>query len=231
MNKKILLFLIVAILVLGIIGCTKRNDINDNKKVLKLEFFPNKSVSLKLEDDSLVKSKSINLNHKTLTERNESLYNNEKDLDVLVKYIKDTLNIEINNRWKVMVHYYNTDKTAGFVEFVYTIGEINTNRSIIFNINENKYDMIYSSCLTENIDETDLTNRINIFKNKYIQGKRDLAADETFYQEQTNFVYYINTDMLVYSYTYFFKYSFGAINNEWGTIRIIDENGDAVVAK
>lgn len=53
------------------------------------------------------------------------------------------------------------------VEFIYTIGEINTNRSIIFNIDENKYDIVYYKCLTDKINENKLKKlRINIFKKK-----------------------------------------------------------------
>lgn len=53
------------------------------------------------------------------------------------------------------------------VEFIYTIGEINTNRSIILNIDENKYDIVYYKCLTDKINENKLKKlRINIFKKK-----------------------------------------------------------------
>lgn len=85
------------------------------------------------------------------------------------------------------------------VEFIYTIGEINTNRSIIFNIDENKYDIVYYKCLTDKINENKLKNlRINIFKKK-----RDLQSAEEFYDEVAKYIYYINADALIYSYQCF----------------------------
>lgn len=86
------------------------------------------------------------------------------------------------------------------VEFIYTIGEINTNRSIIFNIDENKYDIVYYKCLTDKINE----NKLKKIKNKYIQEKRDLQSGEEFYGEVTKYIYYINADALIYSYQCFF---------------------------
>ena len=36
---------------------------------------------------------------------------------------------------------------------------------------------------------------------------------------------------LVYNYAYFTKYDMGIINNDWGTVRLIDENGNAIPIK
>ncbi len=138
------------------------------------------------------------------------------------------LNVEINSSWKVTVHYYDADKTVGMVKFIYTVGEISTNRSIVFNINAEKFDTVSYKCLSEEIDESDLLDRLNKFNNKYVQGKRQLQEGETFYEEQTDFIYYIHSDTLVYSYAYYFQYNEGIINNDWGTELVIDKNGNAV---
>ncbi len=201
--------------------------IDDEQEVLALEDYRNNPVSHNFEEDSLLNTVNIDLPHTSLDERNESFYNNEEEFDVLVQYIRDALHVEINDRWKVFVHYYDTDKTVGMVQFIYTIGEINTNRSILFNISGSKYDTLYYKCLTGDIDEADLSTRINLFKSKYIQGKRELQEGESFYKEQTSFTYYIHSDILMYSYAYFFQYDIGVINNDWGTERIIDKNGNA----
>lgn len=249
--KKLLVLLLALTLALALAACGNQNPMQEipqneaveqsqlpqsepidkntsEKEVLELENFSEALVVSDFEEDYLPETKSISLPHMTLNERNESVYGNEEELDVLVQFIKDTLGVEIDSRWKVFVHYYDMDKTVGMVQFLYTVGEINTNRSIVFNIKEGKYDTAYYKCLSEKIDETDLMNRVAAFKNKYVQGKRTLQDGETFYEEQTNFVYYINADKLVYSYAYFFQYDIGVVNNDWGTIRIINENGDAV---
>ena len=41
----------------------------------------------------------------------------------------------------------------------------------------------------------------------------------------------INVDKLIYTYTYFFKYSNDIINDDWGTVRLIDEFGNAKLIK
>ena len=249
MYRKLSILLVTVLILLVTAGCQNDKDItdansktqessilnqtsetaSDSREILALRDYRNNPASHDFEEGSLLNTASINLPHTTLTERDESPYNNEEELDILVQYINDTLNVKINNRWNVFVHYYDTDKTVGMVQFVYTVGKINTNRNILFNINKSKYDTVYYKCLTEDIDETDLTARINLFKSKYIQQKRELQEGETFYEEKTAFTYFIHADKLIYSYAYFFQYDVGVINNDWGTELIIDENGDAVM--
>ncbi len=199
-----------------------------NKEVLALEDYRNNPVSVDFEEGSLLEMKHISISHTVLHERKESLYDGEKELDILVQYIQDTLNVEINSNWKVLVHYYDGDQTVGMVQFVYTVGEINTNRSILFNINGDKYDTVYYKCLTGEFDEADLADRVEKFKSKYTQGKRQLQEGESFCEDQTAFTYFIHSQKLVYSYAYFFRYDIGVINNDWGTVRVIDAEGNAL---
>lgn len=238
--KKIFTILILSVLVLNITACKNNNitnqngndtgiiENNDNRQKLELEDYRNNPVNINFEEDELLQVKNISLTHTIINERLEGPYNNEEELDVLVNYIKDTLNIEINSNWSVFIHYSSADKDYGMVEFTYNIGEIKTNRSIMFNINKDKYDMVYYKCLTENIDEDSLIDRVNKFKNKYVQGERNLKEDETFFDKHIDYTYYINADKLVYSYSYFFKYNNGIINNDYGTIRLIDTSGSAI---
>lgn len=252
MHRKALLFLIIALLVFGAVGCSKtapsanQSDIsadksevqtssnqdesgNDLSKFLGLEDYSQREITATFEEGNPPEIEKISIPHTTLKELDNSFYNGEAELNVLVKYIKDTLNVKIDSNWKVIVHYYDADKTVGLVQFIYTIGEIDTNRSVVFNISGDKYDTVSYKCLTGEIDEVDLTERVNKFKSKYVQKKRQLQAGESFYEEQTSFNYYIHSGTLVYTYTYYFKYGEGVINNDWGTERIIDKNGNAVV--
>ncbi len=199
------------------------------REILELEDYSQHEVYVNFEEGNLPVTKSINLPHTALKERYNRFYRNEPELDILVQYIKNTLQVEIDSNWKVIVHYYDADYTVGMVQFIYTVGEINTNRSIVFNIQDNKYSTVYHKCLKGEIDEADLTERVAAFKQKYIQSKRKLQNGETFYEEQTNFTYYIHSETLVYTYAYYFQYGGGVINNDWGTERIIDENGSAVI--
>lgn len=84
---------------LHLTGCKNNVDEKiDNKIVLKLQNYRDNPISLNFEKEDLVKSKVININYKQLTENVGNLYNYEEELDDLVKYIKDTLHIEINNK-------------------------------------------------------------------------------------------------------------------------------------
>ncbi len=201
----------------------------DGKEVLRLEDYRNAPIAVNYEEGSVLNTKSIDLPHAVLPEREEAFYKGEKEFDILVQYIRDTLHTTVNDRWKVWVHYYDGEKTVGMVQFVYTVGEINTNRSIVFNINGNKYDTVYYKCLTETFQESNLTQRVNHFKDRYVQGKRDLQDGESFYEEKTAYTYFIHTDVLVYSYAFFFQYGGGVVNNDWGTECIIDQQGYALV--
>ena len=107
MKKRLLVFLIMGILVLNITGCKNDKTIdqnsnntnsnvseneNDTREVLKLEDYRNNPVSINFEEDSLLNFKSINIDNIKLNERESSLYNNEKELEFFVKYIKENLN-------------------------------------------------------------------------------------------------------------------------------------------
>lgn len=84
---------------LHLTGCKNNVDEKiDNKIVLKTQNYRDNPISLNFEKEDLVKSKVININYKQLIENVGNLYNYEEELDDLVKYIKDTLHIEINNK-------------------------------------------------------------------------------------------------------------------------------------
>ena len=197
--------------------------ISDKKEVLKLKSRQVLNIELEPNEPNIKKE---NFKYLNLPEIKEKQYDNDINLKVFTNYINKTFNIKIDSKWKVFVHYYDVNKTVGMVEFYYTIENIDTNKSIIFNLNNGIVDIVYYKYLDKKVDEKELLNRIKIFSNKYVQEKKVLKNDEKFYDEATKYVYYYGVDKLVYSYQLFFKYGeLGVINNDYGTTYIINKDG------
>ena len=197
--------------------------ISDKKDVLKLKSRQVLNIELEPNEPNIKKE---NFKYLNLPEIKEKQYDNDINLKVFTNYINKTFNIKIDSKWKVFVHYYDVNKTVGMVEFYYTIENIDTNKSIIFNLNNGIVDIVYYKYLDKKVDEKELLNRIKIFSNKYVQEKKVLKNDEKFYDEATKYVYYYGVDKLVYSYQLFFKYGeLGVINNDYGTTYIINKDG------
>lgn len=220
--KKYFLFILCGIFLLGLTGC---NDLNE-KKVLKLNHMVD---TLELEPTELVMEKEDNIKIENLPEVERKMYENESYLDLIVNYIKNNFNVDIDNRWEFVIHYYNDEKTDGMIQFTYMINnEIRTNKNITFGYENGYINYIFYKCLDSVVNEEDLVKRVNIFKNNYIQEKIKLKKDEEFLSETTNFSYYYNVEKLVYSYAVFFSYDDGIINNNNGTTYFIDKDGNVV---
>lgn len=193
---------------------------------LKLKY--RDSLDIELESDN-PKEKIINLKFSNIPEMKEQKYNNNSELSVFAKYIKDTFNIDLDSKWNVIVHYYDENMTVGMIEFNYMIEEIKTNKSIIFNLDNGTADIVYYKYLDKEVNEEDLLNRLKLFKDKYTQEKKQFKDDEKLDKERTNYNYYFGVDKLVYSYVVFFSYGeHQLINNDYGTTYIIDANGNAI---
>lgn len=220
--KKYFLFILCGIFLLGLTGC---NDLNE-KKVLKLNHLVD---TLELEPTELVMEKEDNIKIENLPEVERKMYENESYLDLIVNYIKNNFNVDIDDRWEFVIHYYNDEKTDGMIQFTYMINnEIRTNKNITFGYENGYINYIFYKCLDSVVNEEDLVKRVNIFKNNYIQEKIKLKKDEEFLSETTNFSYYYNVEKLVYSYAVFFSYDDGIINNDNGTAYFIDKDGNVV---
>ena len=220
--KKYFLFILCGIFLLGLTGC---NDLNE-KKVLKLNHLVD---TLELEPTELVMEKEDNIKIENLPEVERKMYENESYLDLIVNYIKNNFNVDIDNRWEFVIHYYNDEKTDGMIQFTYMINnEIRTNKNITFGYENGYINYIFYKCLDSVVNEKDLVKRVNIFKKNYIQEKIKLKKDEEFLSETTNFSYYYNVEKLVYSYAVFFSYDDGIINNDNGTAYFIDKDGNVV---
>ena len=197
--------------------------ISNSKELLKLKSRQVLNIELEPNEPNIKKEK---FKYSNIPEIKEKQYDNDIILKVFTDYINKTFNIKIDSKWKVFAHYYDVNKTVGMVEFYYTLGDIDTNKSIIFNLNNGIVDIVYYKYLNNKVDEKELLNRIKVFNNKYVQEKKTLKDDEEFYGETTKYVYYYGVDKLVYSYQLFFKYGeLGVINNDYGTTYIINKDG------
>ena len=196
------------------------------KSVLKLEYRDALGFELDTEEP---KVSSIHLEYSDVPESQGQNYVSSDALKVFADYVSQSLSVDLNNKWTVFVHYYDEDKTVGMVEFIYTIGQINTNKSIVFNLNNGIADTVYYKHLQEEVNEEDILHRVSLFNSKYEQEKKVLEEDEKLVKETTNFTYYYNDDRCVYSYAVFFSYGeHQLVNNDYGTVCMIDENGNAV---
>lgn len=222
MKRCAALFLSLALL---LCSCGSGNPENGGKTVLKLKYWPELSEEMEEEPGEI---RRIRLEYGELQEVRVQPYGDGLGLDVFSSYVRDELGVELDSRWKVFVHFYDDRQTVGMVEFMYTIGEIDTNKSIIFNLDGGKADTLYYKNLDAGTDEQELLRRIGLFRDKYVQEKRTLGKGEAFESEKTGFTYYYGRDRLVYSYSYFFTYGDGVINNDWGTECFIDQEGNAV---
>ena len=250
--KKIIAEVLCIVLALSLVGCgaqieqsekepiEKQREVFDNqiqedidgntsgsvKEILKVQYLP--IVELQQTEPTV---ENANLEYSNLVEIIGERYSYNQELQVFAEYIKNNYKIELNSSWEVFVHFYDMDQTVGMVQFQYFIGtgddEIGTNKSIIFNLNNGKVDMIFHSCLDGITDESALLSRVSSFKSKYEQEKYQLKDGEKFVSETVNYTYDYDTGDFVYCYAVFFSYD-GIINNDYGTTCLIDEDGNVI---
>lgn len=220
--KRILVFIFCGLILLGLIGCSNQK----NDKTLRL----NHEVDLLgLQPNDIVKEKKENLKISGLPEVLEKNYEEETYLDLIVDYIKKNFDININNKWKYSINYYDDEKTSGMIQFIYVIGnEIKTNKMITFGYEDGYIKYIYYSCLDSEIDENNLIERVKKFKENYVQEKPKLKGNEKIENEETSYGYLYNVDKLIYSYAIYIKTNNGIINNDNNTSYFIDNNGNII---
>ena len=250
--KKIVLDIICLILLLSLIACGKKTDnniskpsdtsnnntleinnelsgnnlkeITAKKDILKLQFLP----ALELFQTEPAE-KSVDIAFENLAEIEPQRYDGNANLQVFVDYINDEFGVVIDDNWQMLVHYFDADKTAGSIEFDYLIEDIGTNKRIIFSFQDGRTDTLYYRCLDANTDEDKLKNRVRLFKEKYEQEKYQLKMGEKFVREEQYYTYNYDTGDLAYFYYVFFSDDEGIINNDYATICLIDENGNAIL--
>lgn len=208
-------------------------DVTENgKKLLKLQFFPilpEEQLRILEKEQATPTVETINIAYSGLIEIDGEWYADNPELQVFSDYIKEKYNIALDKNWKIFVHFYDMDKTVGTVKFQYFIGEeIETNKSIVFNLNQGKADFVFYTCLDGVADEDALLNRVSSFKEKYEQEQYPLKDGEKFETEITYYFFNYYREDLSYCYNVFISYENGLINNDYGTECFIDKDGNAV---
>ena len=239
MRKKILLCLFVAIGLFSITGCRNKQNVEYNeegKMILKLQRF-NSSLEKTKEDEEyensmVMKNETVNItNLKFDNIENGKLSDYEQKYSKIIEYIKSKYpNFDIQS-WSIMINMYSVDDGNGMIRLNYQIKDIiDTNRSILFIIENNAISRATFINMYFNTDENKLVNLVNDFQNNSIQEKKELAENEEFMKEDVTYTYRYNTDELLYTYQLFFYQQLGddtnekIINNEYGTEYKINKN-------
>ncbi len=172
--------------------------------------------------------KKISLTIGALSEQNQHRYNGD-ELQVFADFIKDELGIELDDRWQTLTHYYDVNKTTGMVQFQYFIGDIGTDKSIVFNLTDGISDIMYYSNIYAEADEQKLIDRVAEFYGRYEQEQYCPQEGEEITDSTGAIITYsYPVDTLTYCYNVFFTYGENkVINNDYGTWCVIGENGEA----
>ena len=237
MRKYTQIIAILTILLL-LAGCSNGNQSTNagsetvpsssvQKDILKVQPFNETMV----DESNLCEPevRQICLTYDSISEIENKKYDGGEQLHVFAEYIEDELGIQLSDKWTVLAHFYDEEKTVGMVKFQYWIGNIGTNKCVTFNVDHGTANMVLFTCLDESIDEDSLLARIPLFEARYEQEKLELKDGQKLIDETISYAYYYNTGNLMYTYNVFFQYGEeGVINNGYGTECYIDENGYAV---
>ena len=158
------------------------------------------------------------------SEAERHFYTKTEDTEPLTDYITAEFGIEIDENWLCTVHYYNSEKTDGMVQFVYTIDkQIKTNRAVTFYIENAAIKRLTHSYLDARADEKNLLAAKAEFENTYEQEKINPLGDGwSITDETTDYVYNYKTEKLKYTFNLFLtEAESGIINNDYGTEVVI----------
>jgi len=220
----IVLFIILFVLFKNNISFnTKKEAKNNDKTTLKLMHDDTKDLTYQ-ETEAIVEEKKVGkIKFKLGKETEYHFFDKEKDYDnlkVILDYIKNNFNININNKWKYQINVISSD--YGLIKFVYYLNdEIETNKAITFEINNDIVDMVYYSYLNENIDEKDIISKVEKFKENTIQEKK-LKNTEKLIEEKISYSYNYRLGKVIYTYCLFFQKENVTINNSIGSSYFIE---------
>lgn len=165
-----------------------------------------------------IKKYSINIdNIKFKNVVDEYLYDYKDEYKLLIDEVKTKYNDFDEKRYKLNINIYS-DNNDGIIKLNYMIGEILTNKSIVFNVLGGKVISVLYINMDEYVNEYDLKERIDKFNLSYIQEKKLMRKDEEFIKDKVAFKYYYNIDKIVYEYQMFFyetKDNLKTINNSY----------------
>ena len=238
MKKELLICILTFIILFSITGCGNKQNVEYNeegKMILKLQRF-NSSLEKTKEDEEyensmVMKNETVNitgLKFDNIEKGNLSEY--EEKYSKIIEYIKSKYsNFDIQS-WSIMVNMYSVDDGNGMIRLNYQIKDIiDTNKSILFIIENNVINRVTFINMNFDIDEEKLINLVNEFKNNSIQEKKEFYKNEEFIKEDVTYTYRYNTDELRYTYQLFFYQQLGdnsnekIINNEYGTEYVINK--------
>ena len=238
MKRKLLICILTFIILFSITGCGNKQNVEYNeegKMILKLQRF-NSSLEKTKEDEEyensmVMKNETVNitgLKFDNIEKGNLSEY--EEKYSKIIEYIKSKYsNFDIQS-WSIMVNMYSVDDGNGMIRLNYQIKDIiDTNKSILFIIENNVINRVTFINMNFDIDEEKLINLVNEFKNNSIQEKKEFDKNEDFIKEDVTYTYRYNTDELRYTYQLFFYQQLGdnsnekIINNEYGTEYVINK--------
>ena len=147
----IILFFTLFILLKNYVYFNEKKEIGDNnsnnKIPLKLMHDDTKDLTYQ-ETEAIVEEKEIKNMRFDLSKETEYRFFDKKrdynNLKMILDYIQNDFDIEIDNKWKYQINIISLD--YGLIKFVYYLNEeIGTNRSIIFEINDGIVDKVYYS--------------------------------------------------------------------------------------
>ena len=238
MKRKLLICILTFIILFSITGCGNKQNVEYNeegKMILKLQRF-NSSLEKTKEDEEyensmVMKNETVNitgLKFDNIEKGNLSEY--EEKYSKIIEYIKSKYsNFDIQS-WSIMVNMYSVDDGNGMIRLNYQIKDIiDTNKSILFIIENNVINRVTFINMNFDIDEEKLINLVNEFKNNSIQEKKEFDKNEEFIKEDVTYTYRYNTDELRYTYQLLFYQQLGdnsnekIINNEYGTEYVINK--------
>ena len=235
MKAKLLLGILFFIAIISITGCgNKQSQENveyneDGKMILKLQRFDFSSeVDNEYESSMVMKNEIVNITGIKFENIEKGMLSEYKEkYSKIIEYIKSKYPDFDNQKWSIMVNMYAADDGNGIIKLNYQIKNmIDTNKSILFTINNNVINRVTFINIDFNVDEDKLVNLINEFENNIFQEKKEFAKNEEFFKEDVTYSYYYNTEELRYTYQLYFYERYGndrVINNEYGTECIINK--------
>ncbi len=162
------------------------------------------------------KTKDIESYYINFPETNLQYYNLQSEISEYVALLKEELNVTIDNHWKFFIHYYNTDKENGLIQFTYWIGdEIETSKIIIGFIDNHHVNTLYYYYLDKEVNENELLQTLSNFKNNTRQEKYNLSKNQKYLHEEIKYHFNYENNSLLYTYNLFFEEN-GVINNDIG---------------
>ena len=224
MKKKWIIRILLLVVLLT--GCTS----NEDKITLKLQKFDFNldNENSEYENSMVIKSENVSISGISFINIDKGKLLNYQDKYIkVIDYIKKKYPNFDTSKWSIMVNMFSVNDGNGIIKFNYQIKDvIDTNKSILMNINNNVITKISFINMDFIADEEELIELINDFKNKTIQEKKEFNDNEEFLKEDITYTYHYNTDELIYTYQLYFYQQHGedkVINNEYGTEYLINQ--------